>query len=301
MRTPRVHRFLLLSTISLGLIACGDSKIASVPVSPVAPSPAQTPPTTLTGNWLLTGSRVPAAYPIISTTLYIQGNIVIGETSFSTQCTSNGFTGGSGSTLPINGTIANDGTFQASTGVLGSTTIGTVSLSLTGNSPLTTAPSIWTGTYSLTETPGSTASFCNVSQTATFVANSIASLTGTYVGVPVNTPTAFGSGAVVSVQITQGTPMLVPRGAASRYIIPLTASLTIANSPCPVSASTTGVPETSSISGDRFLLALTPGSPYGFLDGTLNDPSAKSFFADLTSLAIAKNCPGIASYNFTRT
>jgi hypothetical protein len=265
---------------------------------------AQTPPTTLTGNWFLAGSRVPAAYPTLSTALHVQGNIITGEMAFLVQCTSAGVTSGiSSSSFAINGTIANDGTFQASTGTIGGGTQATISISLTGNSPLPATPSVWTGAYSLVFASGSTGTPCNAAQSASFTATPIAPVTGTYIGVPVNPGSfqePFGAGAVVSVQITQGTPTLVTRGPASTYPIPLTANLTIANSPCAFSGSTTGIPEPSSISGDSFVLFLTAGFPYGVLSGTLNDPTATTFFGDLTSLAQANGCAGIAFYNFTR-
>lgn len=287
--------------ISLGLTACGAGSVGSAPVTPVAPSPPLTPPTTLTGNWFLAGSRVPAAYPTVSTTLYIQGNIVKGEAAFLARCTSTGVTSTTTSSgVAINGTIANDGTFQASTGTIGNTALGTVSLSLTGSSPLPATPSVWTGTYSLVFTSGSNGAPCGTAQTATFAATPIADLTGTFIGVPANTNSPFGSGAVVSVQITQGTPTLVTRGSTTRYQIPLTANLSITNTSCPFSGSTTGVPELSSISGDSFGIAFTPGFPDGFLRGTLNNPTANGFFGDLTTLAQVNGCPGIAFYNFTR-
>ena len=38
----------------------------------------------------------------------------------------------------------------------------------------------------------------------------------------------------------------------------------------------------------------------GFLSGTLNDATANSFFADLTSVATASGCSDIAFYDFSR-
>jgi hypothetical protein len=301
MRTSQICRLVLALLISFGFTACGTGKVGSTPVTPVVSLPAQSPPTTLTGNWFLAGSRVPAAYPVVSTSLSIQGNIVTGEAAFSTQCTSAGiFVGANSSVLAIKGIIANDGSFQAGTGTVGDAMLGTTSLTLTGNSPLPATPTVWTGTYSLRFTPGSSGSPCSLTQTAPLTATPIASVTGTYIGRPVGPVPPFGSGAIVSVQITQGTPTLVPQDNTSRYLIPLTANLTITNSSCAFSGSTAGVPGTSSISGDSFNIILTPGFPYGFLSATLNDPTATGFTGDLTSLANVNSCPGIALYNFTR-
>ena len=108
----QVGSSLSTSLVCLGLTACGSAKVGSVSDSPVLSAPAQTPPTTLTGNWLLTGSRVPAAYPAVSTSLYIEGNVVTGDAAFFAQCTSAGVPSTvSSSGIPITGIIAHDGTF----------------------------------------------------------------------------------------------------------------------------------------------------------------------------------------------
>ena len=294
MHIPQVGKLLSITLVSFGLTACGSNKVGSV-IS-VAPSPAQDPPTTLTGNWFLAGSRVPAANPTVSTSLYVQGNVVTGQAAFFAQCTSGGVTDG----ISSSGIGTNDGTFQASTGTLGSPALGTTSLSLTGNSPVPATPSVWTGTYSLVFTPGSTGIPCSIAQASNFSATPIASVTGTYIGIPANSISPFGTGSVISVQITQGTPILVAQASKSGYRIPLTANLTITGSLCPFSGSTTGAFEPSFINGDSFDLVLTTGFPYGFLSGTLNDPTANTFSGDLTSLANTNGCPGIALYNFTR-
>ncbi len=137
-------------------------------------------------------------------------------------------------------------------------------------------------------------------QTAPFTATPIEPLTGTYIGVPANGNSPFGSGSVVSVQVMQGAPTLVQQGGMSRYQIPLTATLTVTNSVCPFAGSTAAYPGPSLLSGDRFDLNLIADFPYGALSGTLSDPSADTFFGDLTTLAIVNGCPGVAFYNFTR-
>ncbi len=301
MHKPSFVARLSASILSLGLVACG----AGSPASPAAASSAQTPPTTLTGNWFLAGSRVPAVYPTVATTLFVTGNTITGQTSFSVQCTSAGVSGTTNTSgFPLTGTISNDGTFQASTGTISGGS-STFSLSLTGNSPLPASPAVWTGTYSVAVTPGSTGSQCGVAQTANFAATPIAPVTGTYIGVPALTgfgPGPFGAAATVTLQVTQGPSTLVTRGSASSYQFPLTGSLTIANSPCALTASTAGAPSPSHINGDEFeILFALSGSTGGVLSGTLNDPTANTFLGDLTSLAIANGCPGsVAFYNFSR-
>jgi len=286
MRTPRVVQLLSIFVISLGLEACGGM-----------------PPTTLTGNWLLAGSRVPAAYPIVSTSLFIQGNAVTGELVIYTQCTKGIFTATSTSSVAIKGTIGNDGTFQASGTVSGIATSNTLSVSLSGNSPTLASPSVWTGAYSVT------GGVCGVDQTANFTATAIAPMTGTYIGSPADpgtVPQPFGANAVVSLQITQGAPTLVTRstddGGVSTFLIPLTANFTIANSPCSISLSTTGASIPSTVHGDSFELSfLLPGSGGGgIISGTLSEPTANSFSANLNSLSNAIGCPGAANYTFTR-
>lgn len=296
MRTLALAPVLLLSVLSLS--GCGGTSSAPPSVSP------QTPPVTLTGNWLLSGSRAHAVYPVVSASLHVEGNVVTGDASVETQCTGGVLVGVGTSTLPVKGTVAADGTFQASSGTVGDPSVGTFSLTISGTSPSLATPSAWIGNYSFVKaSPSATA--CNVAANATFKAASIAPVTGTFIGSPANPGTfsePFGSNATVTLEITEGSPVAVTRGGATFYPIPLIANLTVANSPCPFFGSTTSTNTTGSLAGDRLVLPFVtsgaPGEP--FVSGALDDPTAASFLGDLTILANGNGCSGVAIYEFTR-
>ena len=301
MRATPVTALLLVSAAILGLTACAGGTSASTP-APVVP--AQTPPTTLTGNWLLTGGRMPAVFPAASTSLFISGNQVTGQTAFTAQCPASAPTFTFGATgFPLTGTIANDGTFQATTGTFNGAGSSTFSLALTGNSPLPAAPTVWTGTYTLTFTPG-TLGGCNIAQTENFAATPIAPLTGTYLGVPAGPfPTPFGAGAVVTLKVAQGSPTLITRGANTSYQLPLTASISITNSTCALSSSTSSASLPSYIGGDSFSITFPFGTGGVGVSGILNDATSRTFTAELGGLASVNGCAAPltpASYTFTR-
>ncbi len=203
--------------------------------------------------------------------------------------------------FPISGTIANDGTFQATTQAIGTPPNGVLMLSLTGSSPRSATPSTWTGTYSLTFTPGTSGVSCSIAQSGSFVANAIASVTGTYTGAVTSVNAPFGMAADVSVQLTQGAPTLITRGNTSYYQLPLTGSLTIANSPCFTAPVTIQATAPAFISGDSLQLAfLTTNTQGEGLNGTLTDPTANTVSGLLASIGTASCGGGIGAYTFTR-
>ena len=242
---------------------------------------------------------------MLSSSLYVQGDRVYGAATVSAECMSGGAASTVGiSALTMSGTIAGDGSFQASSGPVGDARTGSFSLSLTGDSPLAATPLTWAGSYSLTFTPGTTGGSCAIAQQSKYAAVAIAPVTGSYSGTPLGAGyAAFGAEATVSLQMTQGAPIAVMRGDVSSYEIPLTASLTIGNSACAAAVSTAGGFEGSRIEGSQLHLTFAvPNSPGGGLEGTLDSVAANSFVADLTSMARALGCSGgvVARYEFVR-
>ncbi len=254
----------------LGLTACGTSGSGSSTSTPVT----STAPTTLTGNWQLSGTRVPPVYPLFSTTLNVSGSQISGSTSIMFQCTPTSTYGFNN--FPFVGTIAPDGTFQA-TGQFGTAPDFTMQATLMGSSPPASAPLVWSGSYQINFT--STGNFpCSFNRTVAFNAQAIPPITGTYVGPAVNTnygPGPFGSAATLSLQLTQGASTLVTTGASSRYQIPLTATLAISGSTCATSGTTMGALLPSYLYGDGYTLnlLLNDGSNLS-LNGSLNDLAA---------------------------
>ncbi len=280
----------VLSLLSISL-CCASLAACAGGGSPPATVAAVTPPATLTGNWSVAGARTPARYPILSTSLFVNGTQITGQMSLALQCLSTPPYYGLGtSSLPISGQIANDGTFQATGSISGnSTTLPTLQVTMNGGSPSAAAPAVWTGSFTVAATFPSGP--CTYSDTATFSAVPIPAVSGTYSGAMSSFPfsNGFGANGAISLTISQGAPILVPRGNTSVYQIPLTAAATVTGSSCFTSGATSASLLSSFIGGDSFnlVLGMNDGSQL-VLGGNFTDLSESML--SVNAIAIGGNC-----------
>ena len=295
MRIIRIISCALISFGCLLLSACGGSP------SPIA---AQTPPTTLTGNWILAGSRNPLSYPLLSATFVVNGTQITGTGNVQIQCSPMFSIGGF---LPLSGQIADDGTFQATSQTIGMAPTNDYQVTITGNSPTAASPSTWTGTYTMTstETAITGGSSCSYNHSATFAATSIAALSGTYAGAASNGKlgsSPFGASAAISLKLTQGTPVLVTQGLSVGYQIPLTATIAVTGSGCFTSGATPATARPSTLEGDMLdlVMVMNDGSSL-FVEGSLNDPSGASMTVILSDVGGSAACTqGLSEATLTR-
>ena len=295
---PRTLVPLLCSVLSLGLVACGSG--LSTPSSVTLPAP----PTTLNGNWSLAGARLPATYPLLSTSLHVQGSQLTGRGIVLIQCSSAAplgvqISGG----FDLSGQVAADGTFTAT---YSSPTLPTPALAytvtLSGSSPTAASPNTWTGTYTVTASlpavnPPLTVTPCAYSQAATFTATPIAALTGTYSGTVPSFLVASGPvlspGVALTLQVAQQPATLVTQGVLSAYQLPLTGTLNVTGSTCFTSGSTASAQFPGQITGDIFQLTflMNDGSQL-FLAGNLNDLTAASL--SVSAIVMGGSCPNVS-------
>jgi hypothetical protein len=282
----RFLAYLPLAVCVLVLSGCGSG---------VTPTAATTPPTTLTGNWFLAGARTPVSYPVLSTTLFVNGTSITGGGNVQIQCAPNALIGGS---VDFSGQIAQDGTFQASSPLIGGTP-GGYQITLTGTSPTPSAPTTWTGSYTISATLNSLNGTlqCSYNHNATFVAQTIPHVAGTYAGPAANglfNVGSLGKNAGVSMQIAQGAPLLVTYGSISGYRVPLTGTITVTGSACFNSGSTATALQPSELTGDHFELFFT-----------MDDGSQLVLLGNMTDLTEAQmavtlitqngNCPNVTT------
>ena len=258
--------------LTLALTGCGSSPTASAPA---------TPPTSLDGNWSLAGTRTPATYPLLSTSLNIQGSQITGRGTLQVQCTPPVTAGlplfptQIGGILPLSGQIAADGTFSMTSPTIGLAP-NTYTVSLIGNSPTKSSLNVWTGSYTINASIGSItpATSCTYSHSASFTSVPIPALAGTYTGPATNSlfGTGIGASAALTLQVTQGPATLVMDGPTSIYELPLSATIAVTGSSCFTSGVTAGARIPSQISGDTFVieLVMNDGSQL-LLNGFLND------------------------------
>lgn len=289
----RTLRPLLCSMLSLCLLACASGSSAPTLINI---------PITLNGNWSLAGARTPAAYPILATSLKVQGNQITGQGTVQIQCSPSTQING---IFSLSGQIAADGTFSATYSTPASPNSG-YTVAVTGASPTANSPDTWNGTYTLTASLTSAGSIpvtpCAYSHSATFTATPIATLTGIYSGPASNgvfSP-GLGTNAALTLQVAQQPATLVTYGTTTTSQLPLIATLNVTGSSCFSSGSTASAPVSSHIDGDAVTLSflMNDGSQME-ISGNLTDLTAASLA--ITSHVIGGSCANtISSTTLTR-
>ena len=284
--TTRLPMKLLMPVLCCALVSsCGGSgRSAGVPAAPV------TPPTTLTGNWMIAGSRATDTLPLLSTTLVVNGSQITGEGNVEIRCSPTARAGGF---VSLSGTIAADGSFQSTFSLpeaSGDVPPFRYSVSLSGRSPAAADAATWNGNYQVTASgalPGSNQP-CAYSQSGAFAATKLPPLTGVYTGVQKNSaPSEVGPvpATALALTVAQGEPTLVTLRRGTEYQLPLAATVTVTGASCFHSGTTVGAVSPSSIAGDKFELqfVMDDGSQMG-LDGYFQDATGTSLEAFATVL-----------------
>lgn len=289
--TPLLRKLLVPGLCGWLMTACGGAGKTAV-----APAPPASPPTTLTGNWMIAGSRAMGTLPLLSTTLVVNGSQITGQGTVQIRCSATATAGGS---ISLAGTIAADGTFQSTYSLpeqSGEVPPFSYAVSLSGSSPTAAGAATWNGTYQVT-TSGTllgTTVPCATSQSGAFAAKKLAPLTGVYTGVQKNNaPPETGPvpATAFAVTVAQGEPTLVMSARRTDYQLPLAATVTVTGTTCFHSGTTVGSASPSSISGDRFALqfVMDDGSQMG-MDGYLDDATGTSLQA--TAVVLDGACKG---------
>ena len=290
---PRTFLPLLCAVLSLSMLACGSG--SSTPISVPAP------PTTLDGNWGLAGTRTPATYPILSTSLHVQGSQLTGRGTMQIQCSSTApLSLQVDNSFELSGQVAADGTFTATSSTPRLPALA-YTITLSGSSPTAAAPNTWTGTYTVTASlpsvnPPLAVTPCAYSHT--FTATPIAALTGTYSGTVtsllVSSGPVLGPNVALSLQVAQQPAAFVNHGALSTYELPLTGTLNVTGSTCFSSGSTASAQFPGRITGDIFQLTflMNDGSQL-VLAGNLSDLSASSL--SVFAIVMGGSCPNVST------
>lgn len=220
----------LAFVVSVALTSCGT---ATAPVSTAG----------LNGNWNLVGDRALSQYPLLSTTLTVNGNQITGEGYVDIRCQA-GLGLGVGGTMAFSGLIATDGTFHLAVPSLDSTQV-----MIDGRVPAKGSAG-WTGTYTITSTA------CSGSQTGSFTATIFQPINGIFAGQIGGI--ALGSGTSMSMQVSEGIPVVFQHanGTTSTYY-PLSATISINGSPCFKHGTTTGNAFPNEVMGDFIILDFT--------------------------------------------
>ena len=275
-------------------LACAFTLLAGCGIH-LNPATEAEQPVSLTGDWLLAGPLLPFGVllpgpittPQLSLTadLFVSGNEVSAEGYMQVQCSAdNGF----GGTFFVFGEMADNGTFTLTNpGV--AVFSKSVQISISGQAPNAASPSGWAGQYTVTYPSGSASTACGSTQSASFTATPIPSLSGTYTGAASqasSTVDGIGAGASLSLSLVQGAPILnaetVP-GAnpvspeSSVGQIPLSGTITVTGSPCFVSGTVTSTRALNLLIGSYYQIQFTmnDGSQL-FLNGALIDSTASS-------------------------
>jgi hypothetical protein len=227
---------IVTSGIAFLLAGCGSS------TNPATPVTASGLSANLGGNWLLAGS-MPTGYSLTSSSLSVtatfdvNGSTVSGIVQVQVPCVT---IGAIGSPLVLQGTVAADGSFTLNSAVIAGLT---QSFTLQGKVPAV-AGGPWTGSFSFTNSGTACAGTTSGQVTAT----SFPSVTGAYsatagLGNPLN-------GLVQSVGLKfalQQGASLTTSGIYSN--LPLTGTLTVTNSTCITSGTSTGAPLAGFVEG----------------------------------------------------
>lgn len=185
-------------------------------------------PSDVNGNWLLVGNQSRGQYPVLSTTLTVNGNEITGISSIHFLCSDKSEFG---LILNVAGQIAPDGTFQFNS-------LHPNSLQIMGSIPRN-GEATWTGNYKWddgSQGPNS----CTAQRNGNFIAAPITSLSGTYTGV------ISGSGSIayarVTAQVSQGTTL-------SQLSYPLNGVVAVEGSSCFKQGTTAGNTVSSFLEG----------------------------------------------------
>jgi hypothetical protein len=276
-------------SVSLCIIlicGCGSS-----PQSTTSTTTTSANASVLTGNWLLAGT-MPPGYALTSTALSVtatfdvNGSAVSGIVQVAVPCVT---VGALGAPLIVQGTVAADGSFTLnSVPVAGLTQTRTFTLQ--GKVP-SVAGGSWTGTFSFTNT----GTACAGVTSGPVNAASVPSVTGAYaatasLGSPLN-------GLLQSV----GLKFALQQGATlisnANTNLPLTGSLTVSNSTCVTSGTTTG----SQLAG--FVEGSQVGATFLMNDGStvLMDGQIINTNGSVISAILFTTNPGTCGLSFNTT
>lgn len=249
----------LAFVVSVALTSCGT---ATAPISTAG----------LNGNWNLAGDRALGQYPLLSTTLAVNGNQITGEGDVAYQCPPGNV--GFGVSVLLNGLIASDGTFHlVEPSFPSSLPPPSIQVTVDGSVPAR-GGTAWSGSYTIT--PLASVGCDGVAHTDSFTATAFAPINATYSGKIVGM--TFGSGSNVSMQIAQGAPKTVQRAnGTSITLYPLSGTISVQGSSCFKHGTTTGSTFPNYVAGDFVSLSFVMDDGSQLLtSGWLSDTSEKN-------------------------
>lgn len=253
------NRFLALSLLpSFFLTSCGGNFSLTAP-----------PGAALEGNWHLSGAHGPtfigsAQSPFLSLVLGVNGGSVYGTGQAFVPC-SNQSNFSLGSSFPVSGIVAADGTLALSSGL---PTSSAFLVTIAGKAPAD-GTTTWDGSFTLANSATETTCVFNLS--GEFTAVQYAPFTGTYSG----KTTVQGADVTVVARVQQGaSPSASPNlpTLLGSYHFPVTSTISMTGWPCYTSGVTSS-DQSSGIQGDvaRLNYVMNDGSTMGFTAWYMDD------------------------------
>jgi len=237
----------------------------------------------LSGNWLLAGALPFSGGQLsgtsITATFDVIGGNVTGIVEVFASCTTSSTTASTIAPLVVSGAVAADGSFTLTSATVSGVS-STASITLQGVVP-TSAAGPWSGTYNLTVLGNSCSS-------GKITATAISPVTGTYSGsIALNNQYSSLSQLVpAKISLQQGGYPVVPGSTSPLYSnLFLSGTITLSNSSCVTSGTTTGASIQSFVEGSTVVanFVMNDGST-AFMVGQITTQDASSLSVELNTI-----------------